>query len=732
MSKPNYTNDKAVSSKDEDNFSRWPFAERIGQIIAEREEPGCITIGLYGRWGDGKTSVLNFIETSLQDNEGIILVKFNPWLFCDKESLLKGYFEVLAKALDTGLFTEAEKRNETIKQLSPMVASLFGARGAEKTIGALLSGPDIHELRDRIEDKLKAAKKRVLVIIDDVDRLEKSEIQAIFKLVKLTADFDYTAYILAFDKGVVSASLQERYSGTNGKAGEEFLEKIIQIPLHLPIIPESDLRQFCFDGVNIALSSSGIDLTETDVQEYVRDFTLAFTPNLSTPRKAKLYGNMLLFSLPLLKDEVKAVDLMMLEGIRIFSPELYKTIKSNKTLFTELFIHGAHVNNDPEKEEIKGLIDAALKSDETKNVDGYIHMLRHMFPKLESVYGNMLYDNDGSWVKKWHAAQRVCAAGYFDRYFTYSIPQGDVSDRDIASIIVGPDADGGINFQGVITQNNAKKVIEKLRYRADSISADRLKTLSLEICLYAEQYPNPDEFYEFLNPFTQAAMLISNLIQNLPKGERIDHAIQCITQSSTAPFRVEIFRWLRKEDDEKPERDAFSKEEIAQIGDIITDIVKSDFEKTDDVTTAWNANVPHVFFLLHSRGKQDVVQKHIERAFQNDKSAVGRLLDSFCGKSWGVGSGVSRKAAFRRDQYDSVTKIFDPEFILSSIEAYLGALPEVDDEFPDYYEGNDEQITFKQFVWLYNFVQRESKWKDSQPDDGAALEEGSEDIAPAD
>lgn len=101
----------------------------------------------------------------------------------------------------------------------------MGAKGAGDAFGAFISGPDINELKKRIESELELAKRRVLILVDDVDRLEKTEIHALFRLVKLTADFKYTSYILAFDKDVVAASLQDRYSSAAENAGEAFLEK---------------------------------------------------------------------------------------------------------------------------------------------------------------------------------------------------------------------------------------------------------------------------------------------------------------------------------------------------------------------------------------------------------------------------------------------------------------------------------------------------------------------------
>ncbi|PCI28339.1 MAG: NTPase, partial [SAR324 cluster bacterium] len=344
MNPKNYSSDSPISTKEEDRFSRWRFAERIAQVIAKRSDPSCLTIGLYGAWGDGKTSVLNFIEKSLKDNDGVVCIKFNPWRFTTEEELLSGFFIDIAEALDTELINSKDKLIDIVKKALPAVGSLAGAvvgiggsaKGAGDFASSFISGVGLNQLKERVEQELESAKKRVLIIIDDIDRLEKSEIQALFKLVKLTADFKYTAYILAFDKEVVSASLQDRYSSSVRNAGEQFLEKIIQVPLHLPFVEKKVLRDFCFQGIDEALSISEIQLSEQQIQEFVRDFTLAFDECLTTPRKAKLYGNILMFSLPILKGEVNPVDLMLIEAIRVFCPPLYEAIRDNNDYFIGL------------------------------------------------------------------------------------------------------------------------------------------------------------------------------------------------------------------------------------------------------------------------------------------------------------------------------------------------------------------------------------------------------------
>ncbi|AKH20051.1 KAP family P-loop NTPase fold protein [Sedimenticola thiotaurini] len=707
MDSEKYSSDSPVRTVSEDRFSRSTFSARVANVISERQEPSSITIGLYGPWGDGKTSVLNFIEESIKENGSAITVRFNPWLFGSVESLLLGFFDVLADALDAKLITQGEKFKDILKKTAPGIASVAGAKGLGEAVGAFLHGPDIIELRNRIEKELEDSQKRILVIIDDVDRLEKSEIQALFKLVKLVADFRFTAYILAFDKDIVASSLSENYSGANGKSGEQFLEKIIQVPLHLPAVPAKDLRQFCFQGVDEALSTSGVELSEQQVQEFVRHFTLAFDENLTTPRKAKLYGNILMFSLPILKGEVNPVDLMLLEGLRTFAPELYEIVRKNKDSFVGTFHDSYHHNAEPEKQRIKDLIDGVLTKT-GKVTSGYIELLKNMFPKLQAVYGNMHYGSD--WYQKWNDGQRICAEGYFDRYFTYAVPKGDFPDAAISLLINTIEGTGGeISAESnplhdVLTSDNSRVLIRKLRNRANSLNALQSTYLSLAVCQLASEYPNPESMFGWDDPHTQAAMLVSDLVQKLEKKNRVDHVVRCIRQTTTSAFQLEIFKWLRKEEDDKPEKDAFSTEEVAEIGLELADCLDNHLKSVNDITSGEKRILPHTFYILNQYSKKESIIKHISSILEKDKSAIVRLLDAYTPTAWGMETGISHKSDFERDQYNSLIRIFDPGYILKSIESFLGNIPDDQENYPRDFERNDRSIVLHQFVWIHRRV----------------------------
>ena len=94
-----FSADKPVEAPADDYFQRYEFARRIAQVIGGRRESTSITLGVYGAWGEGKTSVMNFIARELTVHTETIVVPFNPWRFADESSLLLAFFGTLANRL---------------------------------------------------------------------------------------------------------------------------------------------------------------------------------------------------------------------------------------------------------------------------------------------------------------------------------------------------------------------------------------------------------------------------------------------------------------------------------------------------------------------------------------------------------------------------------------------------------------------------------------------------------
>jgi predicted KAP-like P-loop ATPase len=182
-----------------------------------------------------------------------------------------------------------------------------------------------------------------------------------------------------------------------------------------------------FDGVEATLKLTGITLTEDQSGAFSRHFVDGINPRLETPRQSKLYVNALTFALPLLKGEVHPVDLLLIEGIRIFYPKLYITIRDNPDHFLQ---RHRGIANDAQRDRAVATINDGLEGSRIQDKEQVRKLLLEMlFPRLKSVsYGP-------EWDKRWAREQRICSDEYFKRYFSYSVPVGDVSDVELIRLL---------------------------------------------------------------------------------------------------------------------------------------------------------------------------------------------------------------------------------------------------------------------------------------------------------
>jgi len=704
MTTENYSSDAPVSTKGEDIFSRWKFSERVAQVIANRRDPSSIVIGLYGRWGDGKTSVLNFIEQSLNTNDDVICIKFNPWRFGTEDQLLMGFFNQIAEALDDKLETTGDTLKDIGRKVISPLASLAGIGGVGEIATSFISMPDINIFKSRTEQLLKTSQKRVLILIDDVDRLDKTEIHALFRLVKLTADFQYTSYILAFDKDIVASSLQDRYSTSQGNSGEAFLEKIIQVPLHLPYTDKQILRDFCFQGIYTALDLANIQLTDYEMQEFARNFVSAFDNCITTPRKAKLYGNILTFSLPILKGEVNPVDLMLIEGVRAFYPGLYESIRDNEKLFVGTFPTSSGSSHDADKDLIKTLIDNALSITTSSNTEGLKDLLKNLFPKLQAVYGRMHYS--GNSHKIWTDNQRICSKNYFSRYFGYSVSPIDVSDVAVTQLLQNinnwhvPYHYQDNPLKDFITPENAEKVIQKLRSQIDW-SSGSYKPLILSIVQVFDIIPDIKTSLSF-DPLVQSVVLIADMIINTGKDEQINIAKLALDNASVLEYKSKLFRWLYRRENKTSQPNCFSSEEREELGEYLGEKIFSEIE-TIDITFEKPDLVSHVFWILSEYADKNRLNGYVKSLVSSDPATVYRILDAYTPTFTSFTNGTVREEAFDEANYKSLSKVIDVSILFESIEQNHPDLIVKLNEYPILKSRDEDRelIIPQQFIWWY-------------------------------
>ena len=203
----NYSADRPIDKEEQDLLGRSFFSKQLGKAIYEYDGQDGLVVGLFGKWGTGKTSVINLAINEINDlvddkeNEPIIM-RFSPWNYSDKDNLISLFFQSLKHKINL-------QDNEVIKKkvgkalsdyagafdalsLVPIVGS--GAAAVFKTLAQaqgsnLMQEANLDKTREKLEKALIEAKKKIIIVIDDIDRLTNSQIRDVFQLVKQVADF---------------------------------------------------------------------------------------------------------------------------------------------------------------------------------------------------------------------------------------------------------------------------------------------------------------------------------------------------------------------------------------------------------------------------------------------------------------------------------------------------------------------------------------------------------------
>lgn len=495
-----YKDDYPISILDHDELNRKKFVESLAQAILNYDNERCLTISLMGKWGSGKTSIINMVEDYWKESkEDNIIVHFNPWYFSNRDNLLFQFFDTLSHISDKDLTDYVNMDN--LKKLGKSLINMtsfslnFGLASVsiDPELNTDLSDEEtLLDLKDKISDEFKNLKKKVIIIIDDMDRLSDNEIQQILMLVKSLADFPKVVYILAFDKDAVLGSLKK----LNVYAPELFLEKIIQIPIVVPEIRKSQLDNLVLNhlGEFYMKYHDEVDFEKDflDIYSYLR----LFFDNL---RSLYRYLNIINFYFSVIKDDVDINDFMLILAIQLFEHEIYSKIKDNKDLFLVLGKNQKFSENRICRNEISQIMDLHLKLSR----DDVRKIFLKLFPKINN------YCKHGSIVTV--EELKISNEKYFENYFTLNL-DGEVIELDSADLFKLNDSNRISEiFLEYNKKNRTKELFDLIINRMGDISQNNAH-------YFIDSLIDIGDFLEVpVNPFLDKRIYVSRILNDLLK-----------------------------------------------------------------------------------------------------------------------------------------------------------------------------------------------------------------------
>lgn len=414
--------DSPIGSLEEDRLGRRPFAEALAAEIMAAPAARGYVMGLTGPWGSGKTSILNMTMDALGGDA--LVVQFNPWMFSGTEALLASFFEEIGKQLEprTSALKEIAGKLATYGHLLSPVATLVGGgsamSGAADVLEKLSAGPSVLERREELRDLLKKLDRRLVVVLDDVDRLRPQEVLDIVRLVRLVGDFPNTLYLLAFDRGRVEECLGEG----NIERGRAYLEKIVQVTHDVPSPRQPDVTTIFVSGLEHLIET--LPTGPFDTGDWQNIFAFVVRPLLATPRSVRRLLSSLSMTMRLVGDEVALADLIGIEAVRVLCPAMFTAIISVADSLSPRgvptqsgYVHGQSVLDSP--------IGPMAQVDEPYGTQ----VCRWLFPAACRYFENMHYGPE--WEVTWRNQRKIASASVFRFYLERQLPDGVVPARTV-------------------------------------------------------------------------------------------------------------------------------------------------------------------------------------------------------------------------------------------------------------------------------------------------------------
>lgn len=248
------------NSTDLDGLGFSTYSKVLGDAAVGT--PGPFTIGVFGEWGTGKTSLMRLIQSYLDEKENVVTVWFNAWRYEREEHPIVPLVATIIRELERNkTFTAklAEGGKTLIRSLravaygfsakskvklpgfaeveASFVAKEMIERDEKLTADPLLDRSLYYEAFERLSALPANKNSRIVVIIDDLDRCFPDLAIRLLESIKLVLAQQGFIFILGVARSVIEGYLQHRYSTEYGIAdfeGHSYLDKIVQLPFHIP------------------------------------------------------------------------------------------------------------------------------------------------------------------------------------------------------------------------------------------------------------------------------------------------------------------------------------------------------------------------------------------------------------------------------------------------------------------------------------------------------------------
>jgi energy-coupling factor transporter ATP-binding protein EcfA2 len=480
--------DDPLEEPHQDLLDRNRLAQQLARVIrAVAEQSESAVVALVGPWGSGKTSLVKAIEARLKADAGWYLAWHNPWAYSSYEEAIPGFFAELKAALPEDALTQGARASigEWGARIAPLgaAAGLVGvdASGPLAQVAALIAGDRSPEaLRKEAAGQLRKLKRPVLVVLDDLDRLEPRELLLTFKLVRLLGRLPNVYYLLAYDEQTLTDVLERtELVGSGAGRARQYLEKMVQVRLDIPPLLQEQQLALMNAGIDDLCARHGIELTTDGQTRLQQAWNECLVSYLDQPRAFKRLFTQVDAHWPEVAGEVDFVDFMLMTFLLTFERGMYDAVLEHRSELLGGLV--SVLQSQKEAHNARWTRWVGLANDRrARYPERVLVLLTELFLPLRSARENMTYGSD--FMEDVRRRRGVGCEEFFDRYVQIGVPASDLSEGLITEAI--DDLRRGTSGPGVQQLRDrlgtdASQVIRKLIRRDDATALPAAPTLDM-------------------------------------------------------------------------------------------------------------------------------------------------------------------------------------------------------------------------------------------------------------
>ncbi|MEE1962055.1 P-loop NTPase fold protein [Allomuricauda taeanensis] len=395
-----FSSDEPISDIEEDSLGYRPYVENLSNILLNQSFPKAFCVALVGPWGNGKSSVFELVEKVLRGNEASLrsnlFIHFLPYLNHNEDDIINEFFVLLSNQLSN----YDGKVSNLLLKYSQKITDLYQSKSLIDFVGKPIHNPKSQAAKELYEDinaSLVRINKKIVVFIDDLDRLSGDEIIQVLKLIRNTANFKNTIFVVAMDKDYVL----QRLKTSNHILNSAYLEKFFQLEIYLPEIDNNILRESFYKSFENHLDTAGTHFPNA-VKNALLHKDILFDDYIKNIRDVKRYSNQIKFDYPFIQNEIDLVDFINFTFLKTRFPSIVNQLYKDRSnlLFYDSQKDIYHIEDIEEVQEKKsktfgldemfGELNSRIGTIQTKDLEEF---------KKYKIFNNFIKDrkcDDGS------------------------------------------------------------------------------------------------------------------------------------------------------------------------------------------------------------------------------------------------------------------------------------------------------------------------------------------------